>query len=30
LIDVLEAYAMYRSDVGYTYGLHVSILPFGI
>jgi hypothetical protein len=22
LIDVLEAYAMYRSDVGYTYGLH--------
>lgn len=24
LIDVLEAYAMYRSDVGYTYGLHVS------
>lgn len=27
LIDVLEAYAMYRSDVGYTYGLHVSLLP---
>lgn len=25
LIDVLEAYAMYRSDVGYTYGLHVSL-----
>jgi hypothetical protein len=24
LIDVLEAYAMYRSDVGYAYGLHVS------
>lgn len=23
LIDVLEAYAMYRSDVGYLYGLHV-------
>ncbi|KAH8700954.1 hypothetical protein BGW36DRAFT_292880 [Talaromyces proteolyticus] len=22
LVDVLEAYAMYRSDVGYTYGLH--------
>ncbi|CRG89977.1 TBC1 domain family member 12 [Talaromyces islandicus] len=22
LIDVLEAYAMYRSDVGYAYGLH--------
>lgn len=27
LIDVLEAYAMYRSDVGYTYGLHVSFFP---
>lgn len=26
LIDVLEAYAMYRSDVGYLYGLHVSFL----
>lgn len=24
LIDVLEAYSMYRSDVGYAYGLHVS------
>jgi hypothetical protein len=24
LIDVLEAYLMYRSDVGYLYGLHVS------
>lgn len=26
LIDVLEAYSMYRSDVGYVYGLHVSDL----
>lgn len=26
LIDVLEAYSMYRSDVGYLYGLHVSTL----
>jgi hypothetical protein len=25
LIDVLEAYSMYRSDVGYISGLHVSI-----
>lgn len=25
LIDVLEAYSMYRSDVGYIYGLHVSL-----
>ncbi|KAI5296632.1 hypothetical protein KEM52_005214 [Ascosphaera acerosa] len=24
LIDVLDAYAMYRNDVGYVYGLHVS------
>ena len=24
LIDVLEAYSMYRSDVGYITGLHVS------
>lgn len=24
LIDVLEAYSMYRSDVGYISGLHVS------
>lgn len=24
LIDVLKAYSMYRSDVGYIYGLHVS------
>lgn len=24
LIDVLEAYSMYRSDVGYVSGLHVS------
>lgn len=24
LIDVLEAYSMYRSDVGYLHGLHVS------
>lgn len=24
LIDVLEAYAMYRSDVGYVHGVHVS------
>jgi hypothetical protein len=24
LIDVLEAYSMYRSDVGYLYGLHVG------
>lgn len=24
LIDVLEAYSMYRSDVGYVHGLHVS------
>jgi hypothetical protein len=28
LVDVLEAYAMYRSDVGYLTGLHVSFLPF--
>lgn len=30
LIDVLMAYAMYRSDVGYVYGTHVSCLrsPF--
>lgn len=28
LIDVLDAYSMYRSDVGYVYGLHVcSIYP---
>jgi hypothetical protein len=28
LIDVLDAYSMYRSDVGYLYGLHVSpIIP---
>lgn len=26
LIDVLDAYAMYRSDVGYLYGVHVSEL----
>lgn len=26
LIDVLEAYSMYRSDVGYIHGLHVSVL----
>ena len=26
LIDVLEAYSMYRSDVGYIHGLHVSAL----
>lgn len=24
LIDVLQTYSMYRSDVGYIYGLHVS------
>lgn len=30
LIDVLEAYAMYRSDVGYTYGLHVSYFPLHV
>ena len=27
LIDVLEAYSMYRSDVGYIFGLHVSHYP---
>jgi hypothetical protein len=27
LIDVLEAYSMYRSDVGYIHGLHVSVWP---
>lgn len=26
LVDVLEAYSMYRSDVGYVFGLHVSSL----
>jgi hypothetical protein len=26
LLDVLMAYAMYRSDVGYVYGTHVSFL----
>ena len=28
LIDVLQAYSMYRSDVGYIYGLHVSFFFF--
>lgn len=28
LIDVLQTYSMYRSDVGYIYGLHVSLLSF--
>lgn len=28
LIDVLMAYAMYRSDVGYSHGTHVSPTPF--
>ena len=28
LIDVLQTYSMYRSDVGYIYGLHVSIFTF--
>jgi Rab-GTPase-TBC domain len=28
LVEVLDAYSMYRSDVGYLYGIHVSkILP---
>lgn len=27
LIDVLQAYCMYRSDVGYVHGLHVSANP---
>ncbi len=27
LVDVLEAYSMYRSDVGYMRGLHVSLPP---
>lgn len=26
LIDVLQTYSMYRSDVGYIYGLHVGFL----
>jgi hypothetical protein len=30
LVDVLEAYSMYRSDVGYLYGLHVSISPLNV
>lgn len=25
LVDVLEAYSMYRSDVGYIHGLHVGV-----
>lgn len=28
LVDVLQAYSMYRSDVGYIHGLHVSFLSF--
>lgn len=27
LVQVLDAYSMYRSDVGYLYGIHVSLLP---
>ena len=27
LVDVLSAYSMYRSDVGYLYGIHVSRCP---
>lgn len=27
LIDVLSAYSMYRSDVGYLYGIHVCLTP---
>lgn len=26
LIDVLESYSMYRSDVGYLHGIHVSLI----
>lgn len=28
LVDVLMAYSMYRSDVGYSHGTHVSIIKF--
>ena len=27
LLEVLMAYSMYRSDVGYTYGTHVGLIP---
>lgn len=27
LVDVLRAYSMYRSDVGYSHGTHVSLYP---
>ena len=27
LVDILMAYSMYRSDVGYSHGTHVSCLP---
>lgn len=30
LLDVLMAYAMYRSDIGYAYGTHVCLIVFSL